>query len=76
MVEGFVINQSSIPSITCEACIQAKQSRKPYPIEAKNRSKFLGKGLCQMYRDLPELNQLENGDGIFHLLMIAPGTAT
>ena len=26
MVEGFEINQSSTPSITCEACIQAKQS--------------------------------------------------
>ena len=24
MVEGFVINQSSLPSITCEAYIQAK----------------------------------------------------
>ena len=31
MVEGFAIDQSSMPSITCEACIQAKQSRKPYP---------------------------------------------
>ena len=40
MVEGFAINQSSMPSITCEACIQAKQSRKPYPKEAENRSKI------------------------------------
>ena len=42
MVEGFAINQSSMPSITCEACIQAKQSRKPYPKEAENRSKISG----------------------------------
>ena len=40
MVEGFAINQSLIPSITCEACIQAKQSQKPYPKEAKTRSKI------------------------------------
>ena len=31
-----------MPSITCEACIQAKQSQKPYPKEAKNRSKIPG----------------------------------
>ena len=42
MVEGFAINQSSIPSIMCRACIQAKQSWKPYPKEAENRSKILG----------------------------------
>ena len=43
MVEGFEIDQSSMPSIMCEACIQAKQSRKPYPKEAKNRSRIPGK---------------------------------
>ena len=42
MVEGFAIDQSSMPSIMCEACIQAKQSRKPYLKEAKNRSKIPG----------------------------------
>ena len=39
MVEGFTIDQLLMPSITCEACIQAKQSQKPYPKEAENRSK-------------------------------------
>ena len=29
-----------MPSIMCEACIQAKQSWKPYPKEAENRSKI------------------------------------
>ena len=44
IVEGFAIDQLSMPSITCEACIQAKQSWKPYPKEAKNRLKnFWGK---------------------------------
>ena len=28
-----------MPSNTCEACIQAKQAHKPFPKEAKNRSK-------------------------------------
>ena len=31
-----------MPSITCEACIQAKQSQKPYPKEAKNGLKTPG----------------------------------
>ena len=42
MVEGFAIDQSSMSSITCEACIQAKQSQKPYLKEAKNSSKTPG----------------------------------
>ena len=42
MVEGFTINQLTMPSIICEACIQAKQSQKPYPKKAKNRSKTPG----------------------------------
>ena len=42
MVDGFKIDQSSTSSITCEACIQAKQSQKPYPKKAKNRSKTPG----------------------------------
>ena len=42
MVEGFAIDQSSMPSTMCEACIQAKQSWKSYPKEAKNRSKIPG----------------------------------
>ena len=73
MVEGFTINQSSMPSITCEAYIQAKQSQKPYPKEAKNKSKTPGE---RIMLDVWGLNQLENGNGIFHLLMIAPKMAT
>ena len=42
LVNGLTIDQSSIPSKTCEACIQAKQSHKPFPQEAKNRSKVPG----------------------------------
>ena len=42
MVEGFAINQLLMSSIMCEACIQAKQSQKPYLKEAKNRLKIPG----------------------------------
>ena len=42
MVEGFTIDQWTMPSTMCEACIQAKQSQKPYSKEAKNRSKTPG----------------------------------
>ena len=36
MVNGLNIDESTIPSLTCEACIQAKQAHKPFPQEAKN----------------------------------------
>ena len=42
LVSGLTINQSFIPSKMCKACIQAKQSHKPFPQEAKNRSKVPG----------------------------------
>ena len=38
IVDGLSIDQSTIPSNTCEACIQAKQAHKPFPKEAENRS--------------------------------------
>ena len=42
IVDGLSIDQSTIPSNTCEACIQAKQAHKPFPKEAQNRSKEPG----------------------------------
>jgi len=42
LVSGLNIDQSSIPSHTCEACIQAKQGHKPFPQEAENRSEIIG----------------------------------
>ena len=42
IVDGLLIDQSSKPSNTCEACIQAKQAHKPFPKEAENRSKTPG----------------------------------
>ena len=42
LVKGLVINESSIPSRSCEACIQAKQAHRPFPKEAKNRSTVAG----------------------------------
>ena len=42
MVNGLAINQSFIPSKTCDACIKAKQTHRPFPVEAKNRSQIPG----------------------------------
>ena len=42
IVDGLSIDQSTTPSNTCEACIQAKQAHKPFPKEAQNRSKEPG----------------------------------
>jgi transposase InsO family protein len=42
MVEGLTIDQSSIPSKTCDACIAAKQTHRQFPQEAENRSKIPG----------------------------------
>ena len=42
MVKGLMIDESSIPSRSCEACIQAKQAHRPFPQEAKNRSTIAG----------------------------------
>ena len=42
LVNGLSIDQSSIPSKTCDACNEAKQAHKPFPQEAQNRSKVLG----------------------------------
>jgi hypothetical protein len=41
MVDGLFIDQSLIASKSCDACIQAKQTRKSYPQEAKHRSQTL-----------------------------------
>ena len=42
MVDGLKIDQSSIASKSCDACIQAKQARKSYPQEAEHRSQTPG----------------------------------
>ena len=42
MVNGLNIDQSSIPSKTCEVCIEAKQAHRPFPAEAENRSEIPG----------------------------------
>jgi len=42
LVEGFSVDSSSIPSNTCEACIQAKLTHKSFPSEAQNRSETPG----------------------------------
>ena len=42
MVNGLAIDQSSIPSKTCDACIEAKQTHRPLPAEAENRSQIPG----------------------------------
>jgi hypothetical protein len=42
LVNGLVIDESSVPSRTCEACIQVKQTTQPFPKEAKNRSTMPG----------------------------------
>jgi hypothetical protein len=42
LVSGLSIDQSSIPSKTCDACTEAKQAHKPFPQEAENRSKIPG----------------------------------
>ena len=42
MVNGILINQTTSPSKSCEACIEAKQAHKPFPKEAENRSQIPG----------------------------------
>jgi transposase InsO family protein len=42
LVTGLEIDEGSIPSRTCEACIQAKQAVQPFPKEANGRSKVAG----------------------------------
>ena len=42
MVDDLSIDQSSITSKSCDACIQAKQARKSYPQEAEHRSQTPG----------------------------------
>ena len=42
MVNGLIIDQSSIPSKTCDVCIEAKQTHRPFPQEAQNRSEISG----------------------------------
>ena len=37
LVNGLNIDQLSIPSSTCKACIKAKQTHWPFPAEAENR---------------------------------------
>ena len=36
MVEGLTIDESTIPSTSCKACIQAKQAHRPFPKEAEH----------------------------------------
>ncbi|KZV81015.1 hypothetical protein EXIGLDRAFT_596948, partial [Exidia glandulosa HHB12029] len=42
LVKGFDLDESSLPSPSCEACIQAKQAHRPFPAEASNRSNTAG----------------------------------
>ena len=42
LVNGLNIDQSSIPSSACKACIKAKQTHCPFPAEAENRSEIPG----------------------------------
>ena len=42
LVDGLEIDESSIPSRSCDSCIQAKQAHKPFPKEAENRSSTPG----------------------------------
>ena len=42
LVNGLEINQSSIPSKSCDVCNEAKQVHWPFPQEAKNKSKIKG----------------------------------
>ena len=42
MVSGLTIDQSSKPSNTCEACIQAKQAYRPFPKKAEHKSETPG----------------------------------
>ena len=42
LVNSLEIDQSSVPSRTCEACIQAKQAHRPFPQEAESRSEVAG----------------------------------
>jgi len=42
LVDGLEIDESSIPSHTCEACIQVKQAVQPFPKEADGRSNIPG----------------------------------
>ena len=42
LVNGLDIDQTSQPSASCEACIQAKQTHKSFPKEAENRSEMPG----------------------------------
>ena len=46
LVNGLEIDQSLIPSKSCDACIEAKQVHWPFPQEAENKSKI--KGECFM----------------------------
>jgi Integrase core domain/GAG-pre-integrase domain len=42
LVDGLEIDESTVPSRSCEACIQAKQHVKPFPKEADGRSRIPG----------------------------------
>ena len=42
MINGLAIDQFLIPSKMCDACIEAKQTHRPFPAEAKNRSQIPG----------------------------------
>src|SRR5271163_1165033 len=42
LVNGLSSDQSSSPSKTCDACIEAKQVHQPFPQESENRSQIPG----------------------------------
>jgi len=42
LVTGLTIDDTSIASLTCESCIQAKQAHQPFPKEAEHCAKIAG----------------------------------
>lgn len=44
VVDGFTIDESSIPSRTCTSCLEAKLTRQPYPKQAETRCEKPGEG--------------------------------
>ena len=42
LIDGLTIDEASIASPTCESCIQAKQSHRPFPKEAEHQLEIAG----------------------------------
>ncbi|KAJ3521915.1 hypothetical protein NMY22_g12109 [Coprinellus aureogranulatus] len=44
MVDGFAVDEASIPSPTCTSCLEAKLTRQPFPKKAETRCERPGEG--------------------------------